>query len=438
MIIEREILTKLSKWKDTTDRKPLILMGARQVGKTWIMKELGKQYFQNTVYINFDFEKEIKSIFENTKNPERIVQNLQMILNAKIEAGKTLVIFDEIQESNAALNSLKYFCENMPELHVISAGSLLGVALSKGDSFPVGKVDFLNVHPISFKEFLRFYKPNLLEYVESIDSISEIPSAFFSLLKESFYIYQACGGMPEVVSKYLETNDFELVDEKLTGILNSYESDFSKHADTSDIKRIQYVWNSIPSQLAKENRKFLYQLVKTGARAREYEDAIYWLSKAGLIHQIFLVETPNLPLSAYKNLSSFKIYLNDIGLLRRMADLAPNVFMTDNTNYKEFKGALAENYVLQSLVSQYTKEPYYWTFKTSAEVDFLMQIGLDAIPIEVKSGESVTGGSLKFFDSKYSPKYKLRYSMLNLSFSGTLLNIPLFLADWTQKFISMI
>ena len=437
MIIERSIISDLAKWKDSADRKPLILMGARQVGKTWIMEEFGKRYFDNTIYINFDFEKDIKSIFVATKNPERILQSLAMFFNTKIEAKKTLLIFDEIQECNAALNSLKYFYENTPDLHIICAGSLLGVALSKGDSFPVGKVDFKYICPITFKEFLATRKPNLVEYVDSIDSLKEIPAAFFSLLKENFALYQACGGMPEVVSNFLETNDFELLEEKLWGILNSYQSDFAKHAN-ADIKRIQYVWNSIPAQLAKENRKFIYQLVKTGARAREYEDAIYWLSKAGLIHQIFLVETPNLPLSAYKNLSSFKIYLCDIGLLRRMADLAPNIFVTEVSNYKEFKGAIAENYVLQSLVAQFGKEPYYWTYKTSAEIDFLMQVGLDAIPIEVKSGETVTGSSLKFYDAKYSPKYKLRYSMLNLNYDGTLLNIPLFLADWTKKFIGIL
>lgn len=436
MKIRRNIIDNLVVWKNSNDRKPLILMGARQVGKTWIMKEFGNAIFKNMVYVNFDLEKEVYSFFESSKNPQRIIQNLSFYYSTTITPGDTLLVFDEVQECNTALNSLKYFCEDMPELHIVCAGSLLGVALSKGDSFPVGKVDFANVYPVTFKEFLQAKSPNLVDYINSLEVVENIPEAFFNVLKENYWYYMSCGGMPEAVSKFLETGDMSQVDIKLSAILSSYRNDFSKHADNNDIKRIEYVWNSIPSQLAKENRKFLYQLVKTGARAREYEDAIYWLTRAGLVNQVFCIDAPNIPLSAYKNLSAFKIYLNDVGLLRKMSDLPSSVFVSDNPIFKEYKGALSENYVLQSLVAQMDKQPYYWTSNFSAEVDFVLQNELDIIPVEVKSGVSVTGKSLTVYDSKYSPRYKLRYSMLNLSKNGTLINIPLPLADWTFDLVA--
>ncbi len=435
MNIDRDIFNKLSNWKDKQFRKPLILMGARQVGKTWIMKEFGRRYFENTFYVNFDLESDVESFFVQTKNPEKILQSLSLYYNMSIEKGKTLVIFDEIQECNAALNSLKYFQETIPELHIVCAGSLLGVSLSRGDSFPVGKVDFMNVRPLSFKEFLAVENHNLVEYVNSIDEITEIPTAFFNSLKQQYWTYLSCGGMPEAMNIWFETKNPKLVDEKLKAILLAYQNDFAKHADNADIKRIQYVWDSIPSQLAKENRKFLFQLVKTGARAREYEDAIYWLSKAGLIQQIFLSEIPNLPLSAYKNLSAFKIYMNDTALLRVKSDLPNSVFVTENIAFKEFKGALAENYILQSLSVVYDSDLYYWKSDANAEVDFVFQRGLNVIPVEVKSGESITGKSLIVYDKKYSPSIKIRYSMRNLSYSGNLINIPLFLSDWTETLL---
>ena len=435
MIIDREIIKQLVAWKSKTDRQPLILKGARQIGKTWILKEFGQRYFDQMVYFNFEEVQELKDVFATTKNVERILGQLALYTNTPILPQKTLIIFDEIQECNDALNSLKYFCENAPEYAIVAAGSLLGVTLSKGNSFPVGKVDFLQMYPVSFKEFLAAESPNLLDYIEQISTIEELPVIVFNRLSESYAKYQVSGGMPQAVAQFLDNKGVGEVDMTLQNILNAYALDFSKHAETKEIPRITSIWNSIPSQLAKENRKFIYKLVKSGARAREYEDALLWLQDAGLVYRVFANKKPSLPLSAYDDISAFKIYLSDIGLLRRLAKLPSDIILNGSNIYTEFKGAIAENYVLQSLVAQFDVTPRYWTSEGKAEVDFIIQSSHDIIPIEVKSGQAVGGKSLFVYNNLYNPKLRIRYSMNNLKQDGNLLNIPIFLADWTDKLI---
>ena len=436
MKIERDILQQLAVWKLREDRKPLILQGPRQIGKTWALKTFGERYFEHTAYFSFERNDELFQLFERTKDPKRLLGQLATFTPAAIEAQKTLIIFDEIQECNKAINSLKYFCEEMPEFAVVAAGSLLGVSMARGDSFPVGKVDFLQMHPLKFREFLAADAPDLYDYAEKRVGLEEIPLLIFNRMTESFRRYQVTGGMPEAASVFLDNKGMETVEEVLQNILNAYSLDFAKHAENKDIPRISAIWHSIPSQLSRENRKFLYKLVKPGARAREYEDALLWLQQAGLIRRVFACTKPALPLSAYDDLSAFKIYLSDIGLLRKLAKLPPEIILNSSPLYSEFKGAMTENYVLQSLVAQFEVTPRYWTSEGQAEVDFILQNGLEIIPIEVKSATSITGKSLHVYNEKFSPKLRIRYSFQNLKKDGNLLNIPVFLADWTRKIIT--
>ncbi|GHU87786.1 ATPase [Bacteroidia bacterium] len=399
------------------------------------MKEFGKRYFKSIAYFNFEEIKELKDIFVSTKNVERILGQLALHTNTGINPETTLIIFDEIQECNEALNSLKYFCENAPEYAVIAAGSLLGVTLSKGDSFPVGKVDFLQMYPVTFKEFLATESPDIFKYVEEMNSLEELPSIVFNRLGESYNKYQISGGMPQAVSDLLENSGMSAVEKTLQNILNAYALDFSKHAETKEIPRITSIWNSIPSQLSKENRKFVYKLVKPGARAREYEDALLWLQHAGLIHRVFANIKPFLPLSAYDDISAFKIYLSDVGLLRRLARLSPDTVLSGSPIYTEFKGAMAENFVLQSLVTQFEVTPRYWVSEGKAEVDFIIQNNDRILPIEVKSAQNTNGKSLFIYNSLYHPKLRIRYSKNNIKRDDNLLNIPIFLVDWSGKFL---
>ncbi len=438
MVIEREIIRLLEKWKSKKNRKPLILKGARQIGKTWIMQEFGKRHFESIAYFNFEEVKELKDIFGSTKNIERILGQLALHTNSGIKPETTLIIFDEIQECNDALNSLKYFCENEPEYAVIAAGSLLGVTLSKGDSFPVGKVEFMQMYPVTFKEFLATESPENYQYIEEMNHLEELPSIVFNRLEESYNKYQISGGMPQAVSELLENNGMGAVEDTLQDILNAYALDFSKHAETKEIPRITSIWNSIPSQLSKENRKFIYKLVKPGARAREYEDALLWLQHAGLVHRIFANTKPFLPLTAYDDISAFKVYLSDVGLLRRLARLSPDTVLSGSPIYTEFKGAMAENFVLQSLVTQFDVAPRYWTSEGKAEVDFIIQNNNQILPIEVKSAQNVAGKSLFVYNSLYHPKLRIRYSKNNLKLDDNLLNIPIFLVDWSLKFMEMV
>lgn len=438
MEIKREVLTKLVEWKRSKTRKPLIITGARQVGKTWLLKKFGNSYFDSVAYFNFDRQPELKQFFDNTKDPDRIIQNLSLVLGKPILPGQTLIIFDEIQECNQALNSLKYFNEESPEYSIACAGSLLGVAMSRGASFPVGNVDFIRINPVTFTEFLNAADEKLGNYVNSIESIEPLPDIFYSNLIEKFKMYYLSGGMPEAIVALLEAKDTALTQSVLMNIINAYTLDFSKHADNKDIPKIGYIWESIPSQLARENKKFLYRTVKPGARAREYEDALLWLTNAGLVHRVNRSEKPSLPVSANDDLTAFKIYLCDVGLLRRLASLDPVAITEGNRLFTEFKGALTENYILESLINQFENQPRYWTSGNIAEVDFLLQYKNDIIPIEVKSDENIRSKSLSVYRKTFSPRISIRYSLRNLKHEDGLINIPLFLADKTSDFLNLI
>lgn len=434
--MERFILTELKKWKESKRRKPLVIRGARQVGKTWILTEFGKRCFPDYLYINFEKQAEYKQFFQTTKDVKRIMENLSMASGKKITT-ETLIIFDEIQACEEALNSLKYFCEDAPEYYVASAGSLLGLKLSQG--FPVGKVDFLEMGAMSFEEFLLANgDKNLYEYLNSLDKIETLPDAFFYPLVEKLKIYFITGGMPEAVLVWTQDRDIQAADNVLNNILISYESDFGKHANKFDVNKIVLVWDSLPSQLSKENKKFLYSSIKTGARAREYENAVNWLYSADMIKKVYRIEKPGLPLSAYDDLSAFKIYMCDVGLLRKHSHLATSAFVEQNRLFTEFKGALTENYVLQCIAEQFEVKPRYWS-NTQYEVDFVIQRENDIIPIEVKAGENVKATSVKNYNKYYEAVTPLivRMSLRNLSLDGKILNVPLFLAGKLDKLIEM-
>ncbi len=438
MEFTRDLIADLIKWKDDIRRKPLILHGARQVGKTWLLKHFGQTSFEDVAYFNFDERSDAVSIFNIDKDPYRIIKQLSYLHGKRINPQTTLIIFDEIQECKPALNSLKYFCEQIPEYAIACAGSLLGVSLDRGGSFPVGKVNHLNLYPLTFSEFLQSADKSMHDYLNDLDEVGLMPEVFYNRIQEHFSSYMICGGMPSAAYEILETHDVSRVDSILQEILNDYRLDFSKHAESVLIPRISHVWDSIPSQLSRENRKFIYQLVRPGARAREYENAILWLQQAGLIYLTSLNKEPKLPLSAYDDLSIFKIYLSDIGLLRRLAKLPASSLLSSTSGFTEFKGALAENYVLQSLKTQFEVPLRYWTSAHSAEVDFILQDKEEVLPIEVKSGTNVRGRSLQLYNAMFHPKYRIRYSKLNLSFDDNLLNIPLFMCDYTTKLISML
>ena len=434
--MKRFIIDDLRKWKDSKHRKPLILRGARQVGKTWILEEFGKEFENGFVTINFDKNPEHAQFFETTKDVRRILQNLAVSTGKKITP-QTLVIFDEIQACPAALNSLKYFCEDAPEYYVASAGSLLGITLS--DGFPVGKVDFLDMGPMTFSEFLLACgDENLVEYIKSIDSVETIPDAFANPLTEKLKIYLTIGGMPEAVKIWSEEGDISEVDRILSAILDSYESDFGKHAPNFDVPKIRRIWTSLPSQLARENKKFLYSAVKEGARAREYENALEWLKNANVVGCVPRITKPGLPMSAYEDLGAFKIYMGDVGLLRRHSRLATSAFSEGNRLFTEFKGALTENFVLQTLLRHFETKPYYWS-DTAHEVDFVIQKENDILPIEVKAGTNVHAASIKKYLNDFSEitPLAIRFSLKNLSFDGNILNVPLYLADELAKLIEI-
>ena len=439
--MERKIINDLLKWKDSPYRKPLILKGVRQVGKTWILKEFGRRYYENTAYFNFDENEDYKQFFETTKDVSRILQNLMLASGEKILPGKTLIIFDEVLDCPKVINSMKYFCENAPEYHIACAGSLLGIALAKPSSFPVGKVDFMQIDPMTFSEFLVANgDENLAKYMESVDTIEPIQDAFFHPLYEKLKMYYVTGGMPEPVLMWTQNRDTGAMQHSLSGIIDAYERDFAKHPDTKEFPKISMVWKSIPSQLARENKKFIYKVVKPGARAREYEDALQWLVDARLVHKVYRSSAPGLPIAAYDDLSAFKIYLVDVGLLRRLSQLAPTVFGEGNRLFTEFKGALTENYVLQTLIPQFEVAPRYWTQTNPPyEVDFLIQRENDIFPIEVKSEANTTSRSLKKFKELFPDKVKLRirFSLDNLKLDGDMLNIPLFMADQTDRLIGI-
>lgn len=436
MKIRRDIIDRLHLWKVEENRKPILLKGARQTGKTWIMQEFGKECFEYVAEFNFDKVVELNSIFEKTKDVRRILKELALYTDVPIEPGNTLIIFDEIQMSEGALNSLKYFYEDAPKYHIIAAGSLLGVAIrNKKMSVPVGKVKVLKMFPITFKEFLRASDERTFKYVDELNTIESLPEIILSKLNLEYKRYLICGGMPEAVVALLDNKGMQTVEDTLQNILDLYTLDFSKYATSSDIPRINNLWNSLPSQLAKENRKFIYRMVRSGARAREYEDALLWLEEAGLTHRVFNVSKPGLPLSAYQDLSAFKLYACDCGLLRRLAKLSPETILSSSTSFTEFKGALTENAVLQSLVAQNDGMPYYWNSRNKAEIDFVIQVHNEVIPIEVKSETRISGKSLSVYTTKYNPSYRIRLSMNNLKENDGLLSCPIPLTDWLHRII---
>jgi predicted AAA+ superfamily ATPase len=417
------------------------MRGVRQCGKTWSLKAFGAAAYENTVYVNFDETPQAADFFAASKTPSRIVENLSISAKQPILPGKTLLIFDEIQECPDALGSLKYFQENAPEYHVACAGSLLGIKVDGGKPFPVGKVDFLPVFPMTFSEFLMATgEEALANYLDGVDRIEQIPLPFFSLLNEKMKLYFVTGGMPEAVAGWAEHRDSAGVDTTLRNILFAYDVDFIKHLEAASAQRVVRVWNSLPQQLAKENKKFRYMLVKEGVGARDYEEAIDWLTDVSLAHRVNRIKAPGLPLSAYEDERAFKLYAADVGLLRRLSALDPSAYGEGWRLFTEFKGALAENYILQSLTASYESRLRYWTtYNPAYEVDFVLQHKNDVIPVEVKSGKDSKGKGLAVYREKYPDKTRLRvrFSLLNLDLSDDLLNIPLFMADHSKRLIDI-
>lgn len=437
MRISRDIICTFKEWKDAPMRKPILLQGARQIGKTWAMETFGKESFEYCAKFDFDRQEELKSVFQNTKMPERIIKELALFCDVPIIAGKTLIIFDEIQECEEALNCLKYFCEDAPEYHIMAAGSLLGVAVKKRRmTVPVGKVRVIRMYPLSFKEFLRASDIHTYEYIEQLTAIEKLPEIILNKLKLEYRRYLVCGGMPDAACAMLENQGMENVDAILQDILDLYELDFAKYAEPREIPRIHAIWHSLPSQLAKENRKFVYKVVKPGARSKDYEDALLWLEDAGMIYRINNITRPLFPLSAYEDLSAFKLYACDCGLLRRLAKLPSSIIVSPTANYTEFKGAMAENAILQSLMPILRREvPFYWSPDSRAEIEFVIQWNDEIIPIEVKAENCVSGRSLSVYKEKYAPKHRIRFSFLNLQYNCGMLSCPSPMADWLPSLL---
>lgn len=425
----RYAIENLDKWKNSKNRKPLIIEGARQVGKTWIMKEFGKKSYNKTVYINFDSNVQMAELFSIDLNVERIIMGLELYAGHKINPADTLIIFDEVQEVPKALSSLKYFYENAPEYHIVCAGSLLGIALHEGTSFPVGKVDFLKLYPLSFKEFLMAM--GLERFTELLDKkdydmIKSFKQTYIDALKQYYYV----GGMPEVVASFADEKDFNEARKIQKRILTAYEQDFSKHAPKEIVPKIRMLWNSIPSQLAKENKKFIYGLIREGARAKEYETAIMWLSDCGLVHKVSRINAPNIPLKAYEDLKAFKLFIVDVGLLGAMVGLNQRTLLNGNELFTEFKGALTEQYVMQQLAVNQDLGVYYYTNdRNTCEVDFIVDNGDNIIPLEVKAEINLKAKSLKTYREKFTPEISIRSSMADYSEDVGLINLPLYAID---------
>ncbi|MGN0282662.1 MAG: ATP-binding protein [Prevotella sp.] len=425
--MERLVLEQLKTWREKKDRKPLILRGARQVGKTWLLKEFGRSCFKSVCYVNLEKKERLQSIFEGDISVSDIIDQLSVYCGKRIQPQETLLILDEVQEIPRALTSLKYFAEEAPEYAVCCAGSLLGVALHEGTSFPVGKVDFMDLYPLSFREYLLANGEEML--VDYILKGKRDLAAFTDKLTLMLKQYMIIGGMPSAVSTWVDTHDYFAVDDVQKDLIAAYQNDFSKHAPKNMVEKIRYVWDSIPSQLAKENKKFVYGLVREGARAREYEDALMWLSDAGEIIRTYNVTKPDVPLKAYADLKSFKVFLLDVGLLRCLSGLSPKVVLDGSRIFEEFKGALTEQYVCQQLQTiPRLQSNYYWTSSSRAEIDFLLSDGLRVIPLKCKSGENVNAKSLKSYRDRYTPPLSLRTSLLPYERKEeSLINLPLYL-----------
>lgn len=425
----RSAMEQLNKWKQKTNKKPLIIRGARQAGKTWLMKEFGKTAYEKTVYINFDNNPQMKELFSLDMRIDRIIMGIELYVGHKISPHNTLLIFDEVQEVPKALSSLKYFNETAPEYQIICAGSLLGIALHQGTSFPVGKVEFMDLYPLSFTEFMRAMGKE--QFVDLLDKgdfemATMFRQDYVDLLKYYYYV----GGMPEVVQSFVDNRDFNEAREIQERILAAYEQDFSKHAPNEAVPRIRMLWNSIPAQLTKENKKFIYGIIKEGARAKDYETALMWLTDCGLVHKVYRVTAPSIPLKAYEDLKAFKLFLADVGLLGCMVRLNQSVLLDGNELFKEFKGALTEQYVLQQLKTVKGVDTYYWTNdRGNAEIDFLIDTGNEVVPIEVKAETNLKAKSLKTFCEKYNPKMAIRTSMTDYKQEDWLLNLPLWAVE---------
>ena len=430
--MRRHALELLKNWKDDSERKPLILKGARQVGKTWLMKEFGRTCYDNFVYFNFDEDDELKTIFEKNKNPERIIELLSLISGKRIEKKKTLIIFDEVQECPNALNSLKYFKENAGDYHIISAGSLLGTLLSQPKSYPVGMVNLINIYPLTFGEFLEAVQPELYEYYGKIKKDVQPEEYFHTRLTEAYNTYLIIGGMPECVASWIKYKDPERVARIQRELIEIYENDFSKHNGSINSGRILMVFRSIVSQLAKQNEKFVYGAVRSGARAREFEEAIEWLVSAGMVNRVYNISKPEHPLPAFDKIEQFKLFLFDTGLLKMMAGVDNSAILL-KTDY-QFKGALTENYVLQQLKGCFDCDPRYYADK-DGEIDFIVQNKTQIIPIEVKGGEDKSAPSFKKYISVYNPKYAVRFSKRGYRTDGKITNVPLYLAEKMKELI---
>lgn len=422
----RTAMAELYKWKESKRRKPLFIQGARQVGKTWLMKEFGSQAYADTVYINFDSNSRMAQLFASDLDVDRLVMGIELYVGKKIVPDSTLLIFDEVQEVPRALSSLKYFFENAPQYHIVCAGSLLGIALHEGTSFPVGKVDLLPLYPLSFKEFLmaivgeRFVR--LLE-IQDYQMVTSFKQTYTDALKQYFFI----GGMPEAVQSFAEEQDFNETRNIQKRILAAYEQDFSKHAPIEIVPKIRMIWNSIPSQLAKENKKFIYGLVREGGRAKEYETAIMWLCDCGLVHKVSRVNASGIPLRAYEDLKAFKLFLVDVGLLGCMAGLHQHTLLDGNALFTEFKGALTEQYVCQQLKAVGDLGIYYYTNdRSSCEVDFVVDMGERIVPVEVKAEVNLKAKSLKTYRGKFNPELSIRTSMADYKREDWLVNLPLY------------
>lgn len=429
----RTAIEDLHKWKNKENKKPLIIRGARQVGKTWLMKEFGNIAYTDTVYINFENNPQMAGLFAADMKIDRIITGIEIYNGRKIDPQNTLLIFDEIQEVPAALTSLKYFNENAPQYQIVCAGSLLGVALHPGTSFPVGKVEFLDLYPLSLTEFmLAMQKGQFADLLKNgdLDMATTFKQEYVDLLKHYYYV----GGMPEAVQNFAENRDFNSVRDIQQRILTAYEQDFSKHAPSGEVPRIRMLWNSIPSQLTKENKKFIYGLIKEGARAKDYEMSMLWLTDCGLVHKVQRATKPNLPLKAYEDLKAFKLFLVDVGLLSCLVRLGQTVLLEGDRLFNEFKGALTEQYVLQQLKTVKELGTYYWTNdRGSAEIDFLLDTGTEVIPVEVKAEKNLKAKSLKTYCEKFKPKTAIRTSMSDYKKEDWLTNIPLWAIEIIAK-----
>ena len=425
----RSAIEDLLKWKQGKRRKPLIIEGARQVGKTWLMKEFGRLAYENTVYINFDSNSGMADLFASDLDTDRLIMGMELYAGHKIDPDKTLLVFDEVQEVPKALASLKYFYENAPQYHIVCAGSLLGIALHQGTSFPVGKVEFLKLYPLSFREFLMATdKERFAELLDKQDfqMITSFKQTYIDALKHYYFV----GGMPEAVQSFAENKDFNEVREIQKRILAAYEQDFSKHAPNEIVPRLRMLWNSIPSQLAKENKKFIYGLIREGARAKDYETAIMWLCDCGLVHKISRVNSAGIPLRAYEDLKAFKLFVLDVGLLGCMAGLRQRTLLEGNELFVEFKGALTEQYVCQQLKTVKDLAVYYYTNdRGSCEVDFVVDTGESVVPVEVKAQINLKAKSLKTYQEKFSPNLSVRTSMADFRKEERLVNLPLYAID---------